>query len=211
MERAGIGSYTILSDALVTASDIGANFFLTTSSLGKSLAEELVVNLSELNDSVKGHSLRTPLATILATAPESLTQFDLILTSNLSPVEERQLAALAWSKSIDYIKVRNSGFFSMVTTQIKELPVVETHVSDLIDLRLLFPFPELLAFAEEFVYEGMSSMDHGHVPAVIILVKGLKEWKNAVSRHTLYGRAVASLSLFSTTVSRLRFACRIAC
>ena len=165
----------------MTASDIGSNFFLTTSSLGKSLAEELVVNLSELNDSVKGQSLRTPLATILATAPQDLAQFDLIITSDLSPVEERQLAALAWSKSIDYIKVRNSGFFSIVTAQIKELPIVETHVSDLIDLRLLFPFPELSTFADGFVYEGMSSMDHGHVPAVIILVKGLKGWKEAVS------------------------------
>jgi hypothetical protein len=58
--------------------------------------------------------------------------------------------------------------------------VVETHPESLIDLRVHAPFPALLAFAESFDYEKMDSMEHGHIPAVIILVKALEAWKSTV-------------------------------
>lgn len=50
----GIGKYTILDSKLVDGSDIGNNFFLESSSLGKSRAEEVSRLLQELNSDVKG-------------------------------------------------------------------------------------------------------------------------------------------------------------
>lgn len=50
----GIGQYTILDSKIVDGSDIGNNFFLETSSLGKSRAEEVTRLVGELNNDVKG-------------------------------------------------------------------------------------------------------------------------------------------------------------
>ena len=52
----GVGQFTILDDATVTGPDLGVNFFLEQSSLGKSRAEETVRLLKELN------TLATPLS-----------------------------------------------------------------------------------------------------------------------------------------------------
>ncbi len=51
----GIGAFTIADSAMVTDADLGINFFLEASSLGKSRAEECTRLLEELNPDVKGH------------------------------------------------------------------------------------------------------------------------------------------------------------
>lgn len=60
--------------------------------------------------------------------------------------------------------------------------VVETHPESIVDLRLSHPFPALVAHAATYNYATMDSEQHTHVPAVVILVKALEEWKAAV-RH----------------------------
>ena len=54
----GIGSFTIVDEAVVEEKDLGVNFFLTEESLGKSRAEESCTLLRELNPEVKGHALQ---------------------------------------------------------------------------------------------------------------------------------------------------------
>ena len=58
--------------------------------------------------------------------------------------------------------------------------MVETHPESLIDLRLNSPFDELVEYANTFEYASMDSATHGHVPAVVILIKALQEWKSTV-------------------------------
>ena len=53
----GIGQFSILDSATVSEADLGVNFFLEDSSLGKSRAEETVKYLVELNPDVKGHHI----------------------------------------------------------------------------------------------------------------------------------------------------------
>jgi NEDD8-activating enzyme E1 regulatory subunit len=50
----GIGGFTIVDPAMVTNSDLGVNFFVEESSLGKSRAEETCRLLRELNPDVEG-------------------------------------------------------------------------------------------------------------------------------------------------------------
>lgn len=54
---AGIGKFTILDPAPVDGPDIGNNFFLEPSSLGKPRAEEVVRYLLELNSDVRGEAV----------------------------------------------------------------------------------------------------------------------------------------------------------
>lgn len=54
----GVGSFTIVDGATVSEPDLGLNFFLEESSLGKSRAAETSKFLKELNPDVEFHSFR---------------------------------------------------------------------------------------------------------------------------------------------------------
>lgn len=58
----GVGGFTIVDPATVSESDLGVNFFLEESSLGKSRAEETARLLQELNPDVDGDFLNEVLA-----------------------------------------------------------------------------------------------------------------------------------------------------
>lgn len=53
----GIGQFSILDSAVVSEADLGVNFFLDDTSLGKFRAEETVNLLQELNPDVKGTAI----------------------------------------------------------------------------------------------------------------------------------------------------------
>ena len=55
----GVGSFTIVDEAVVEQEDLGVNFFLTEESLGRSRAEECSDLLRELNPEVEGRGIRT--------------------------------------------------------------------------------------------------------------------------------------------------------
>ena len=54
----GVGQFTIVDEAKVQESDLGANFFLAEDSLGKSRADETCNYLRELNPEVRGSGIR---------------------------------------------------------------------------------------------------------------------------------------------------------
>ena len=55
----GIGKFTIVDANVVKEEDLGVNFFLEESSLGKSRAKECCRLLKELNPDVQGHGIHT--------------------------------------------------------------------------------------------------------------------------------------------------------
>lgn len=55
----GIGNFTIADNAVVTAADLGVNFFLEESNLGHSRAKCCAELLQELNPDVEGDSYFT--------------------------------------------------------------------------------------------------------------------------------------------------------
>jgi len=54
----GVGSFTIVDEAVVQEQDLGVNFFLTEDSLEKSRAEESCNYLRELNPEVMGRAVQ---------------------------------------------------------------------------------------------------------------------------------------------------------
>ncbi|KAK4700961.1 hypothetical protein P7C70_g5278, partial [Phenoliferia sp. Uapishka_3] len=173
----GIGKFTILDPAITQGSDVGNNFFLEHQSIGKPRAEEVTRFLLELNSDVTGLAEVKDLAEVLSTSPNSLAQYSLIIAVDVNPSLLLPLADVAWEHSIPLIKVRSCGFYGSLRTQIRELTIVETHPESLIDLRIHSPFPALIEYANTFDYSTMDSEQHGHIPAVVILVKALEEWR----------------------------------
>ena len=60
----GVGQFTIVDEAKVQESDLGANFFLAEDSLGKSRAQEACNFLRELNPEVRGSGIREVSGTV---------------------------------------------------------------------------------------------------------------------------------------------------
>ncbi|GAA6059205.1 hypothetical protein JCM10212_006598 [Sporobolomyces blumeae] len=177
----GFGNFTVLDEAIVDEGDLGANFFLEPSSLGRSRADEAVKFLGELNSDVNGHAIQTSLATWLDSSRTVLAPYSLVLAVDVGPRDLATLCDRAWDAGVPLIQVESCGFFGTLTTQVEEVCIVETHPESLIDLRLSSPFPALVeySYSPAFDYALMDSKAHGHVPAVVILIKGLEEWKES--------------------------------
>lgn len=85
------------------------------------------------------------------------------------------------NKAVFYI--HSTGFYSHFTLQLSHaFPIVDTHPdpASTQDLRLLNPWPELVAFYQEKTQnlQDMDAEQHGHVPYVLLLFHYLEEWKN---------------------------------
>ncbi|KAJ5265513.1 hypothetical protein N7505_004563 [Penicillium chrysogenum] len=179
----GIGGFTIVDPAIVTESDLGVNFFLEGESLGKSRAEETCRLLKELNPDVEGYYYVKRVEELL-TDPDFLPQHKLVIISG--PMRRSTLVPLtqeAKQLGIPVLYLHSVGFFSTFSVQLPaEFPIVETHPDpeSTQDLRLLNPWPELIAAAA-----GLNNLDtlddhqHGHVPYLLLLLHFLEQWKHS--------------------------------
>jgi NEDD8-activating enzyme E1 regulatory subunit len=83
--------------------------------------------------------------------------------------------------SIALIHVQSAGFYSCFSVQLPSTyPIIDTHPDpdSTQDLRLLSPWPELLAEAKALGdLDELEDHDHGHVPYILILLYYLEKWK----------------------------------
>lgn len=191
----GVGSFTIVDVTNVSEFDLGVNFFLEESSLGRWRAEETRKFLQELNPEVKIDTIKGSINDF-AEDPSRLDQYSLILlvgpTRNATVLE--RICQHADKSSIPLFYIHCQGFFSHFSVQLPaQFPIVDTHPdpASTQDLRLLNPWPELLEFLKEKTanLDSLSDHDHGHVPYLLILLHFLDVWKSSHS-----GQSPASYS-----------------
>lgn len=115
--------------------------------------------------------------------PDALNPYTLIIaTAPIRPELLAKLAAHADHALVPLFYIHSVGFYSQFSMHLPPaFPIVDTHPSPetTTDLRLLKPWPELLAYAEEKTngIETMAADDHGHIPFVAILLHYLEIWK----------------------------------
>ncbi|KAJ6118575.1 hypothetical protein N7471_013195 [Penicillium samsonianum] len=182
----GIGGFTIVDPAIVTESDLGVNFFLEEESLGKSRAEETCRLLKELNPDVEGHYYVKRVEELLID-PDFLPQHKLVIISG--PMRRSTLVPLTQEANllgIPVLYLHSVGFFSTFSVQLPaEFPIVETHPDpeSTQDLRLLNPWPELVAAAANLDnLDNLDTLDdhqHGHIPYILLLLHFLEQWKQS--------------------------------
>ena len=104
---------------------------------------------------------------------------------------------------IPLFSIRNSGFIGRIKIQLREhcgKPitrslnptilsdiVVDTHPDTTHTLRIDQPFAFLEAYARGLDIVAMDSMEHSHVPYVVLLVRAGCEWRDSVSHHNHFG------------------------
>jgi len=98
--------------------------------------------------------------------------------SSLDPLIQQ-----AQGLGIPILYTHSVGFFATFSLQLPaEFPIVETHPDPdtTQDLRLLNPWPELVAAAAALGnLDDMDDHQHGHVPYILLLLHFLEQWKQS--------------------------------
>ncbi|KAK0722203.1 hypothetical protein B0T26DRAFT_207723 [Lasiosphaeria miniovina] len=180
----GIGRFAIYDDALVNEADLGVNFFLDESCLGKSRSQSLTALLLELNPEVQGawfpnRENVTSLESLLAPSPVFTA---VIYTYPVRPEHLSLLKTYSQLHKIPLFGVHSAGFYSYFKIGLPgAFPIVDTHPDETAttDLRLLTPWPELLTFARDLTrdIDSLDHIEHSHLPYAVILLYYLDQWK----------------------------------
>ncbi|OLN97343.1 NEDD8-activating enzyme E1 regulatory subunit [Colletotrichum chlorophyti] len=182
----GIGNFTIADDTVVTEADLGVNFFLDESFLGRSRAQSCTELLLELNPEVKGDWFPKNSETLdLQQVLESSNPFTIVLyTCPIKPEHLKTLESYSHEHKTPLVAIHSAGFYSYFSTRLPGVyPIVDTHPDPTAttDLRLLAPWEELEVFADNMTknIDNLDNHRHGHLPFVVILLHYLKVWKNS--------------------------------
>ncbi|VTT78586.1 unnamed protein product [Fusarium fujikuroi] len=221
----GIGRFTIADQNVVTHQDLGVNFFVDDSWLGKSRAEACTDFLLELNPEVQGEWYPKPqvyrsICPAVTANPTDISQdesfhldhflsssptFTMILYALPLPQDQVQLIrGYSHQHKIPTIAVHSVGYYSYFKTTLPgTFPIVDTHPDETAttDLRLLAPWPELLEFSQSMTenIDNLHSHEHGHLPMVVILFHYLEQWKQA--HGGAYPTSYVDKTAFRKTVS----------
>lgn len=93
-----------------------------------------------------------------------------------------EISLEAQEHSIPLFYIQSIGFYSSFSIQLpSRFPIVDTHPdpASTQDIRLLEPWPDLLAFQEQQTkdIENLDDHKHDHLPYIIILLHYLNEWR----------------------------------
>jgi amyloid beta precursor protein binding protein 1 len=108
----------------------------------------------------------------------------IMYTHPIRPEQLSRLEAYGQQHKTPLVAIHSAGFYSYFQINLPgAFPIVDTHPDETAttDLRLLNPWPELVAFAEELTkdIDGLDNFEHGHLPYVVILLHYLEQWKAA--------------------------------
>ncbi|KAL2120808.1 hypothetical protein VTJ04DRAFT_4835 [Mycothermus thermophilus] len=179
----GIGRFAIYDEAVVQEADLGVNFFLDETWLGKSRSQGLTELISELNPDVQGTWYPNETAKTLESLLAGDPLFTIILyTLPIRPDQLAHIEAYGQRHKTPTVAIHSAGFYSYFQLNLPgAFPIVDTHPDETAttDLRLLSPWPELVDFAQELTkdIDNLDNYEHGHLPYVVILLHYLERWK----------------------------------
>ncbi|KAL3103274.1 hypothetical protein niasHS_002460 [Heterodera schachtii] len=177
---AGIGSFHIIDKALVDHADFGQNFFVEEGSLGSNRAECLVKALKELNHSVHGQHHPISFGEFKRQDFQMLLQFSLVIGTSLTANEARQLDQFLFEHDIPFVYANVCGMMGHLRLSFREHYILDNHAENAAyDLRLDFPFPELLQLDNETNLESMTHEQHSHTPFLLLYLKAIDKWRKS--------------------------------
>lgn len=106
----------------------------------------------------------------------------IMYTFPIAPEDLKLLEAYGRQHKTPLVAIHSVGFYSYFRINLEgAFPIVDTHPDETstTDLRVLAPWPELSAFAQDMTkdVDGLDNHDHGHLPYVVILLYYLEKWR----------------------------------
>ncbi|PAV67052.1 hypothetical protein WR25_18391 isoform A [Diploscapter pachys] len=190
---AGINSFCILDDALVQNADLGNNFFLHVSDLGRKRGEATLAKLKELNPAVGGtwedvsleewHDERMLYR---------LSSFSVVVASNLRTSTAAAISDYLFENSIPFISCRVFGLIGYIRVSVREHTVANAHEENpREDLRLDRPLPEFQAMVDGTDLAELSVDEIRHTPYIILYMKALKMYREELSDPSAFPESFA--------------------
>ncbi|XP_063801615.1 NEDD8-activating enzyme E1 regulatory subunit isoform X2 [Pseudophryne corroboree] len=177
-DSSGIGSFTIVDGNVVSAEDVGNNFFLERRSIGKNRAQSTMELLQELNEDVTGHFIPENPDKLLDNDPSFFCKFTLVIATQLPESSLLHLAESLWNYNIPLLICRTYGFIGYMRIIVKEHTIIESHPDNALeDLRLDQPFFELKDHLQLYDLDHMDRKDHSHTPWIVVVAKYLEKWR----------------------------------
>ena len=173
----GINSFTIVDDREVTEVDLGSNYMLYPTSLGKSRAQTVTEAVKELNELVAGSFVEDNARNIIQNNPDFFKSFSMVIATQLREQDAVALDAICRGWDIPVVYAKSYGLVGTVRNSIREHRVIESKPDSVVqDFRFGRPWPELVRLAEGFDLSVMEPSEHSHVPYGILLVKASTEY-----------------------------------
>lgn len=148
------------------------------------------MKIKELNPSVHGQHSPIPVKKFSKHDLQMLTQFSLVIGTNLTANEAIQLDNFLFDRNIPFVYARVYGMLGHLRLSFKEHIIWNNHnENDTYDLRhaiisfLIFifrldaPFPQLLKIANETDLNLMTHEQHSHTPYLLLYFKAIDIWK----------------------------------
>ncbi|KAG7263139.1 LOW QUALITY PROTEIN: hypothetical protein CRUP_038448 [Coryphaenoides rupestris] len=173
----GIGTFTIIDGHTVSGEDVGNNFFLSHSSIGRNRAQAATELLQELNSDVSGNFVEEGADQLLDNDPEFFLRFSIVIGVQLPESTLLRLAAVLWTAGVPFLVCRTYGLIGYMRLVVQEHTVIESHPDNALeDLRLDQPFSALTDHIQSYQLDSMDKKDHSHTPWIIIIAKYLEVW-----------------------------------
>lgn len=185
----GIGAFTVVDAACVSAGDFGNNFFVACH-LTKSSAEPVsraaaaTQSLLELNDRVEGSYIAECVSGFLgepAIAASFFEKYSLVIATQMGTTDAtlRTIAEGCQTARVPLVVVRSYGLIGSLRIQVPELCVVNAHDDSApADLRLHMPFASLAKFVDSYDFDTITdATTAAHVPFIVILIKALARFR----------------------------------
>eukprot|EP00300_Choanocystis_sp_HF-7_P017639 c19784_g2_i2.p1 GENE.c19784_g2_i2~~c19784_g2_i2.p1 ORF type:complete len:518 (+),score=137.98 c19784_g2_i2:48-1601(+) len=175
----GIGKFTVVDGKKVQYRDVGSNFFVLESDVGKSRAQCVAELLKELNpDDVGSSFVDEDPSQLISYRPEFFENFTMIIASQLRDSDCAKLSEICTRLAIPLVVVRVYGLYGYLAISSGNHTIVESKPDyALDDLRLAEPFDGLTAIASQIDLNLLDDTAHAHVPYPILLLKLLEQWK----------------------------------
>jgi len=177
------GFATIVDDRLVELADVGNNFFVTTDSVGRPIAETVAANLRELNDECDLRVLNQSPASAAVDEALLLSHSLVIVAAPLKRDESIKLDSVCRTHRIPCIFARAYGLAGEVRASYAEHVIlnsrsilVRTH------LHVLSPFEELRSYIASINLESIAWGDLVKLPCLTLIAKAVDVLRESSDR-----------------------------
>jgi amyloid beta precursor protein binding protein 1 len=164
----GIGSFVVVDDALVSKRDLGQNFFLERTDLGRPRAEAVVERLLELNPEIKGQGMG------ISKLGELDPEHKIVAVLTNEWIHRLEIVDFVKTHASYTVTVESLGFVARVSLYGGVHVALEPKAEEgrIGDLMIRHPWPALLEYIESFNFGPDADLVQlYHIPWLVILAK----------------------------------------
>lgn len=131
-----------------------------------------------MNEAVAGSYIEENPESLLASNPDFLSQFTLVIATQTKEQDSVKLDETCRGLKVPLLLARSYGLAGYLRASLPEHLVIESKPENIIDdLRLNEPFEELAAFARSFDLGALDGQTYSHLPYAILLLHASDKWR----------------------------------